>query len=50
MSFLKQTEKQKQSSIIKTKKLNVLVSTKEQFDVVSEDKRVHILYCELTED
>ncbi len=45
-----QTEKQKQSSIIKTKKLNVLVSTKEQFDVVSEDKRVHILYCELTED
>ncbi len=45
-----QIEQQKQSPIIKTKKLNVLVSTREQFDVVSKDRRVNILYCELTED
>ena len=36
--------------IIKTKKLNVLVNTIEQFDIVSSDRRVHIIYCELTED
>ncbi len=45
-----QIEQQKQSPIIKAKKLNVLVSTREQFDVVSKDRRVNILYCELTED
>ena len=43
-------EKRKQMPIIKTKKLNVLVSTREQFDVVSSDRRVNILYYELTDD
>ena len=43
-------EKRKQIPIIKTKKLNVLVSTREQFDVVSSDRRVNILYYELTDD
>lgn len=45
-----QKEKRKQMPIIKTKKLNVLVNTIEQFDIVSSDRRVHIIYCELTED
>ncbi len=45
-----QKEKRKQMPIIKTKKLNVLVNTIEQFDIVSNDRRVHIIYCELTED
>lgn len=39
-----------QMPIIKTKKINVLVSTVEQFDIVSSDRRVYIIYCELTED
>ena len=30
--------------------MNVLVNTIEQFDVVTSDRRVHIIYCELTED
>ena len=45
-----QMEKTKQAPIIKTKKLNVLVSTMEQFDVVSSDRRVNRLYCEMTDD
>lgn len=45
-----QLEKNKPMPIRKTKKLNVLVSTTEQFDVVSSDRRVNILYCEITED
>jgi len=45
-----QKEKRKQMPIIKIKKINVLVNTIEQFDVVTSDRRVHIIYCELTED
>ncbi|HIT88473.1 MAG TPA: DUF3656 domain-containing protein [Candidatus Coprocola pullicola] len=40
----------KQNPLVKKKNLNVLVSTKEQFDIVSNHGHVHILYYELTRD
>lgn len=40
-------EKQEPSPTLTNKKLNVLVSTQEQFDVVCENKNVNIIYYEL---
>lgn len=43
-------ESSQKRPLITMKNLNVLVSTKEQFDVASNHSHVHILYYELTED